>query len=364
MAFPFVARAGCLALALAFGFLTVQGAIPSANAAEKNELSLARAKFQQATEMEQAGNHSGALQLFREVGQVRMTPQVRFHIAYCEQKLGKLVAALGGYELALAEAEAISPEFQKEVEERVTELRMKIPKLVIARGDGAQTATIELDGVSLGESSIGVEVPLDPGPHSINAKSPGYESYESTISVSEQHVERVTVTLERRQAEGTNPAPAKDKEPAVVASHRTSLVPYAIGAGAVAVVAYVGAAYFYYGLQSGKASDLKDLCGSDEDCTNSVPRALTTSELDKARDLQSKVRTYTHMTNVSLVIGVVATLTSGGLIVAEVLMSDAERKEKEKQKEQERQDALTTSWSIQPAAPGATLGGLSVVGRF
>ena len=59
------------------------------------ELKKARAQFQQATELEQAGNWTAALQAFREVGQVRMTPQVRFHIAVCEEKLGRLVAALG-----------------------------------------------------------------------------------------------------------------------------------------------------------------------------------------------------------------------------------------------------------------------------
>src|ERR1044071_10265846 len=65
-------------------------------AQDANELKRARAQFQQATELEQAGNWTAALQAFREVGQVRMTPQVRFHIAVCEEKLGRLVAALGG----------------------------------------------------------------------------------------------------------------------------------------------------------------------------------------------------------------------------------------------------------------------------
>jgi hypothetical protein len=80
-------------------------------AQDADELKRARAQFQQATELEQAGNWAAALQQFREVGQVRMTPQVRFHIAVCEEKLGRLVAALGGYELALAEADAVGPDF-------------------------------------------------------------------------------------------------------------------------------------------------------------------------------------------------------------------------------------------------------------
>src|ERR1043165_5621106 len=96
------ARLSCLALC--FPLLATQ-----AFAQDASELKKARAQFQQATELEQAGNWTAALQAFREVGQVRMTPQVRFHIAVCEENLGRLVAALGGYELALADADSVGP---------------------------------------------------------------------------------------------------------------------------------------------------------------------------------------------------------------------------------------------------------------
>ena len=145
----------------------------SAFAQDKKELSKARALFQRAIELEQAGNYTQALEQFRDVGQVRMTPQVRFHIASCEEKLGRLVTALGGYELALADAETVGEDFKSEVDTAVTRLRAAIPKLVIQRGAGAEAAEIQLDGVALGASSVGVPVPLDPGPHSISAKAPG-----------------------------------------------------------------------------------------------------------------------------------------------------------------------------------------------
>ena len=64
----------CVAVALL-------GSEPCAWAQDASELKKARAQFQQATELEQAKNWTAALQAFREVGQVRMTPPVRFHIA-------------------------------------------------------------------------------------------------------------------------------------------------------------------------------------------------------------------------------------------------------------------------------------------
>ncbi len=220
MAIRHAARMGCLALVLAAGVVGPRGCVSSAYAGDNTELSKARAKFQRATELEEAGNYADALQLFRDVGQVRMTPQVQFHIAACEEKLGRLVAALGGYELALKGATGVGPEFQTETENRANAVRARIPKLVIERGEGAAAATIELDGVSLGASSIGVEVPLDPGPHAIQARALGYKQYASTIEVREGQVEKVTIALEMLSEEanldlaskGTTPV-AKEANP-------------------------------------------------------------------------------------------------------------------------------------------------------
>src|SRR5688572_20277012 len=126
-----------------------------------------------------------------------MTPQVRYHIALCEENLGKLVAALGGYELALADAESVGDgvSFKQEVEASVNDLRARIPKVVIQRGKGAEAASIELDGVALGESSVGVEVPLDPGPHALVASAPGHTDYSETLEVAEEETRTVTVNL-------------------------------------------------------------------------------------------------------------------------------------------------------------------------
>src|SRR3978361_2048802 len=100
--------AACLRLSvLAVPVLAVTLPAHSAYAQDKKELSKARAQFQRAIELEQAGNYTTALETFRSVGEVRMTPQVRFHIATCEEKLGRLVTALGGYQLAFADADSV-----------------------------------------------------------------------------------------------------------------------------------------------------------------------------------------------------------------------------------------------------------------
>jgi hypothetical protein len=332
-------RVGWLAIALVF---TVSGSVLAGNP-EDEDLSKARGKFMQATELEQAGNYASALQAFREVAQVRMTPQVRYHIATCEEKLGKLVTALGGYELALTEAEALGPEFQKEVEDRANALRGRIPKIVIERGEGAKAANIELDGVSLGSSSIGVEVPLDPGPHAISAKAPGYEPYSSTIDIAEKDVEKVTITLVK-SAEPENASVARTDSgqlaPAEPAKH-SRLVPYIIGG--VGAAALVNAGVFYI-LQRRTDGDLLDLCGSDHDCGDDK---LSYKDTQKVNKLNNKLRAYSTITTVSLVTGIVAVGTATVLILTEPKAAKPK-----------------SAWFFAPEAPGANIGGISLRRSF
>jgi hypothetical protein len=330
------------------------GQLSIAGAAEKDELSQARAKFQQATEMEQAGNFANALQVFREVGQVRMTPQVRFHIASCEEKLGKLVAALGGYELALSEAESLGPEFQREVEARASALRSRIPKLVIERGEGAKATTIELDGVSLGASSIGVEVPLDPGPHAIQAKAPGHKQFSSTVEIAEGEVKRITVELEPLASEAAETEPG---EPAPVGPapgpRHTLVLPIGIGAVAASAAGWITTGVLYV-LQRNKESELQALCGKDTDCMNSIPRPLTREEGAKARSLNDKMHSYNNAVIIGAVTSGVLTVTGGAMIALDLLVLSKPKANPQ----------TNTAWSVVPSAPGAELGGMSLVKNF
>ncbi|XXY44970.1 hypothetical protein WME91_33720 [Sorangium sp. So ce269] len=221
-------------------------------AQDADELKRARAQFQQATELEQAGNWAAALQQFREVGQVRMTPQVRFHIAVCEENLGRLVAALGGYELALAEADTVGPDFRAEVEQAIGRLRARIPRLVIVRGKGAASAAMELDGIALGGASIGVEVPLDPGPHALTAKAPNHKPFQRTVELKEEGVTRVEVTLEALPPELLIQAGALSEKPP------SKVVPYVVGG--VGAASLIGSGVLFV-LRQGALKDMEDACG-------------------------------------------------------------------------------------------------------
>ncbi len=329
-----------VALVLACASMSAAVTVPAAAAPDKEELSKARARFQQATELEQAGNWAAALQQFREVGQVRMTPQVRYHIALCEEKLGKLVAALGGFELALSEAESLGPDFRKEVEDKTNALRERIPKLVIERGEGAEAATIELDGIALGASSIGIEVPLDPGPHQISARASGYDVYTETIEVPEKETKRVSVTLNKLAEEsggnasaGNTGAPA----PAGPVQHPSRVLPYAIGIGGGVLLASSGV---FFLMRQSQINTLNTLCGGTT-CPSNV-------NVDEVNNHRSKLNTYDAIMKITAIGGVAAIGVAVGLIVLEP----------------KPQKPATAGLFINPTAPGADVGGFSLAGAF
>jgi hypothetical protein len=305
-----------------------------ASAQDAAELKKARAQFQQATELERAGNWTAALQAFREVGQVRMTPQVRFHIAVCEENLGRLVAALGGYELALSDADKVGADFKGEVEGNVTKLRARIPKLVIDRGEGASAAAIELDGVAVGDSSVGVEVPLDPGPHAVTAKAPNRRPFESTVTLKEQETTRLEVKLEEIPQEQQLPTPAgavvppPDKPPSKV-------VPLVIGG--VGVAALIGSGVLF-GLRQSTVSELEDACDGTQ-----CPK----SKESRYDDLKF----YHYGSFVTLGVGVAAVGAAGALLFFQ-------RKKQEPAKDGVARLLLVPSLPVTPQAPlGATLSG-------
>jgi hypothetical protein len=296
------------------------------------ELKKARSQFQRGIELEQASNWSEALQQFREVGGVRMTPQVRFHIAYCEEGLGRLVTALGGYELAQGEADQVGADFKNEVETAVTSLRARIPKLLIERGPGADAAAVQLDGVDLGASSVGVEVPLDPGPHAVTASAPGFLAFNATVELKEREVTRVTLELTPEPT----PSPDEQKPQQIVVVKEEAkpdrTIPYVVGG--VGVAALVGSGVFF-ALRQATSAELDRACPDHSQCP------------DSNKPTYDRLKTYNALTIVTGGVGIACIGTAVVLILTEKKPKQAE----------------AAGLRVSPSAPGA-LAGMSVDYRF
>ena len=288
------------------------------------ELQQARDKFQKALALQTGGDWAGALALLKEVAAVRSTPQVRFNIALCEENLGQLVAAVGDYELAAADARQTDErDVIEQAQRRIGELKGRIPKIVVQRGANAETATITLDGVTLGDQVIGKEMNVDPGPHVITARATGYDSFRTTVRVDEAKTRTVSVALTAEQ--GAAPPPpvvtGGDTPPVATSSNTAAYV-----VGGLGLVA-LGSAGVFYALRQSAIDEL------DEQCTPSCP--------NDAKDTYDRGKTYNLLANIGLGVGV------AGVGLGAILLLTGD----------------DTPTGLRPGAPGS-VAGISYAGAF
>ena len=294
--------AGALSLALSLSFLLAPA---SANAQEpagdsaSEALKLAREQFGQAIALQTAGDWAGALTLLKQVAAVKSTPQVRFNIALCEERLGRLIAALGDYELAAADARAEkADQVAEEVEARREALSQRIPKLTVKRGagPGAEAASISLDGVILGDQVIGTPMPTDPGPHTVEATAAGFKPFRKSVRVVEKQSEMIEVVLEPEPVatQGGAGQPVSSARPV----GRSPVYGYVIGGIGIASL---GASGVFFGLRAGKISDLDKVCDKNKVCPIGSKNDIEQGEL------------YTTIANVTLAVGAAA--VAGGLVL-------------------------------------------------
>jgi len=336
------ARIASMALVAAAAALVPPAALaqePPATAADaKAALAKARSQFQQALALETAEDWAGALSLFQQVAAVRLTPQVRFHIGLCEEHVGRLAAALGAYKLAAMEAEqANAAEVAAQVASRLDELRARIPKVVIVRGKGAEYASISLDGVSLGAAAIGDDLPVDPGPHHVEARAPGYKPYSSTVQLAEKEQKKVEIVME--SASASSPTPEATPPPAAEKAEKpkSKVVPFVIGGVGVASLAASGV---FFILRGSAISKLEDRCPTREQCPADLQSTYDSGKM------------YSLLVPITLGVGVAAVGTAVILLVTQKKGSSA--------------PPATASLQVEPllpVAPGAPAGAV-ISGHF
>src|SRR5262249_41998112 len=152
---------------------------------------------------------------------------------------------------------------------RIASLEVRVPRLTITRGKGAETAVIELDGVALGSTQLGSAIPLDPGPH-VGIGRAGDKIYaRQTRELPEKHATTVEVTgnhvpIEKvyvpRTGEGTGDKPPQEQP--------RSRVPGIIVTSAGAVSVGIGVVFIV--LRGNTISDLDKICHGTTTCPKSA----------------------------------------------------------------------------------------------
>jgi hypothetical protein len=324
---------------------------------DKADLARARTAFQEAVALAAANNCAAALAKYKEVAQVKMTPQVAFNTAECEARLGKLVSALGNYRIAASQAadDKRAAAVLKETPARIEELEVRIPKLTVTRARGADTASIELDGTELGQTQLGNAIPVDPGAHTIVAKVGGKPFLRETVKLDEKQAKtfEVRINSDAPLAEASSAAetPPPDQTPPKPEEEKKSRVPgvvLTVGGGAVMIAGFA--------MLAPRQSAINQL---SNDCTPSGHCPVGDQSVANSGKL------YTGLTEVMVPVGAVAAIT-GIVLIAKNAPSKPKRDTTEEKKEGDgdKKDAFWRSIKLLPAAPGANVGGLGVTGRF
>jgi hypothetical protein len=206
------------------------------------ELSAARQTFVEGKDFEKRGAWDEALLRFKAVARVKMTPQVRFHIALCEENLGRLVSAMRGFELAAEEARqagATAVEVAEKAPERVAALKKRVGTVTVHVNGKLIDSSVTLDGVPLLPSSFDAAIPVDPGAHVVLVLSAeGKGSSRTEVTVAEHGEAQVTVTVADALFSPPKPKPLEPKP------EKGSRLP-AYLVGSVGLAALAGSAVFY-----------------------------------------------------------------------------------------------------------------------
>ena len=294
--------------------LTLAWGLPPSSALAQDgapaDVEKARELFREGVALMAAENYAAALAKFKEVGRSRMSAQVAFNIAECEEKLGKVVAALGNYRLALAKAEEAGPSAAAVTENapgRIAALEARVAKLTIIRKEAKPNpaAKIELDGVELAAAQLGTPIPADPGKRTLRVVTGGRALLTRTVELTNGQALTVTVEVPAPAEPGpVEPGPEPQSGVSIPGVVLTALGGGLLVAGGV-----------FLGLRQGAISDLDEQCGEDRSC----PAA--------AQDTYDQGRLFTGLAEGFIPAGVAAATVGVVLIVLQANAASDERAE-------------------------------------
>ena len=165
------------------------------------DINAARALFGAAEADEQAQRWPEALEKLRRAATARMTPGIRFHIALCEEKMGKIAAALADYGAAQAAArETNNREVLGLVSEPLLALKLRVPTVTVRLPAGLHVGSgaveIRLDGAPLAASSVGTPLPVEVGAHTVQATGPAQRPFAMSFVLREQQAESLLIPFD------------------------------------------------------------------------------------------------------------------------------------------------------------------------
>jgi serine/threonine-protein kinase len=172
-----------------------------------------------------------------------------YHFADCEERLGKTASAWAAFRAVASEARAAGQSARATAAEgRAASLEPRLARLMVDPGAEVGTPGLQVsrDGEPVGSGQWSTAIPVDPGPHLIEARAPGKGSWTTTVSSSAGATTEVAIPLLADLGvappvlSGDSSAPARSSSVTSTTSADVPLVPRGRGQRVAGIV--VGAA--------------------------------------------------------------------------------------------------------------------------
>lgn len=267
--------------------------------ATPESLAAARALFNEGIELEKDDQWEAALERFEKVAAVKMTPQVRFHVALCHEKLGRLVDAVNGFELAEQEARAAGDRARdvlRNAPKRAEALRARVAHVVIHVEGTIRTSKITIDGKAVALALVDSGIPVDPGDHLVEVRRDGKVTHTEELSLDEAETTEITLEIDDPEPPpkpdpkpDLKPSPTPDPDPSpnpiVVDDDPPQWVAYVVAGAGGAMLGGAGALWLL------RQSTLRDISGNCQEAgfVECDPDDVDAANTAKQYDVGSKV---------------------------------------------------------------------------
>lgn len=278
----------------------------------------ARVLFFEARKLAAAGDYAAACPKFED--SFRLDPGIgtNFNLADCYEHTGRIASAWARFlDVAAATKAAGQVERERVARARAAALEPKLARLTIAVEATAPGLSVVRDGIDVGAAAWRVAVPVDPGPHVIEASAPGRSAWKTTADVPVGPSAITVVVPELAEApQAPAVAPAVSTFPATAPPSALGEV----GAGAqlsrrgwsrpVLIVGAIGAG----ALIAGTAFGIKfEMDNGEAQATCPASTNCTTAEVSSHASLVNSARTDLKIEVGGLVLGGASLLAAGFL---------------------------------------------------
>jgi hypothetical protein len=193
-------------------------AAPTAGATSPAEVALAQRFFDDARTLFGAGNFHEACAKFAASQKLDPREGTLMNLAICHEKEGKSASAWTEFNDAKAGARAVGhADIDKFASEHIARLTPSLSylRITVSPEAHARGLTLKLDDANIQEVAWGTDVPIDPGPHTLQAIAPERVSWETKETVGQSGDHKVIDVPVLRVAAGVpvTVVPAAAREP-------------------------------------------------------------------------------------------------------------------------------------------------------